>query len=573
MLRELHIKNLALIADAAVEFAPGLNVFTGATGAGKSLVLGALELLLGGRASVQMVRPGAADARVNGVFEVRDPDLRARLAERLEAESLGDEDIIVGRRLMAGGRNSYTVNNEPVTAGVLKDIAAQLVDIHGQHEHQLLLTPAHQLDVLDSFADGGALRKAYAKIYTARRELLEQRDRLKASAELRAQQLELFEFQAAEIDKADLRDGEIESLEAERRRLANTERLKRDAGRAYALLSDADGSVIDQVKDLLSTLENLADLDASLDEAAKGARSAAAELDEVSITLSRYVEDLEFDPERLAEIDDRLHKLRRLADKYGGSVAAVLEYRAGLEAKTARLRQETDDLGQINARLDRLDAELLAAGAKLRDARLKAGRRLTKLVEKELAELGMAEARFHLRAEGEGGPPEPAKAGPTGFDQMEFLIAPNPGQPAHPIRKIASGGELSRVMLALKGILAGADRVTVLIFDEVDSNIGGRLGDVIGTKLRRLARRHQVIVITHLPQIAAYGDRQFTVRKQVIKGETLTTVEAVDGEERLTELAEMISGKSAGEITRRQAAEMLTTARREGDGERRRSGE
>jgi DNA repair protein RecN (Recombination protein N) len=572
MLRELHIKNLALIQDATIEFAPGLNVFTGATGAGKSLVLGALELLLGGRANVQMVRPGAADARVSGVFEMRDAELRKRIAARLETDGWPEgEDLILGRRLLPGGRNTYTVNGDPVTAGVLREIAGQLVDIHGQHEHQLLLTPAHQLEVLDGFADGGTLHRAYAKVYQARRELLAERERLSGSAELRRQQLELFGFQAAEIDKADLQDGELERLEAERKRLANAEKIRRDVGRAYGQLAEAEAAVLDRVKDIAGMLEDLADLDDALKEAAEGAKAAAAELDEVAHGLGRYIEGLEFDPDRLAEVDDRLYRLRRLIDKYGGgagghggtgTVAAVLEYRRGLEGKAEALRRETTDLAGFDERLAKLDKELLEVGLRLRDTRMKAGKRLVKLVERELADLGMENARFTLRESPQANLPALADATPTGFDDIEFLIAPNPGQPAHPLRKIASGGELSRVMLAVKGILADSDRVSVLVFDEVDSNIGGRMGGVIGPKLRRLAKRHQVLCITHLPQIAAFGDRQFTVRKQVVKGESVTTVTAVDGEDRLSEIAEMISGKGAGDITRRQAAEMLDSARK-----------
>jgi len=560
MLRELHIKNLALIQDAQVELTAGLNVFTGATGAGKSLVLGALELLLGGRANVQMVRPGAAEARVGGVFEVRDPAARARVAGKLETEGWeADQDLILSRRFLTSGRNTYGINGSPVTATLLREVASLLVDIHGQHEHQLLLVPSHQLEMLDDFADGGAQRKAFADAYARRRELVVRREELLAGAAARRQQLELFAFQSDEIDGAELQEGEVESLESERRRLANVEKLRREAAKANRLLAETESNLLEQIKKLASKLDDLAELDDRLEAVAGGVRSAAAELGEAAPELAAYLEDLQFDPDRLAEVDDRLYRVKRLIDKYGGTLEATLEFRRSLDEKSNALQAETSDLAGLDAKLAEADKGLLELGARLRDIRVKAARKMGKAVEKELADLGMENARFEAVFDDAAIAVD--RMGPTGFDSVELVIAPNPGQPPHPLRKIASGGELSRVMLAVKGILAEADRVSVLIFDEVDSNIGGRLGDMIGTKLRKLARSHQVLCITHMPQIAAFADRQFTVRKQVVKGESVTTVAPVEGDARLSEIAEMISGKQAGPTTRKQAAEMLEAAK------------
>lgn len=562
MLRELHIKNLALIEDATVEAAAGLNVFTGATGAGKSLVLGALELLLGGRASVQMVRPGAAEARVTGVFELRNPDTRARVAELLDrADWPADEDLILTRRITSAGRNATTLNGEPVAAATLRQVAGRLVDIHGQHEHQLLLSPGHQIEVLDEFADGGKLRREYAAVWKARRGVLERRDSLDRDGDARRREREACLRQAEEIEDVNPLPGEVERLDAERRRLASADKLAREAGRLHALLNVADPSPADQVADVAAGLRQLAALDPGLADAAESARSAAAELRETARTLARYVGTLEADPDRLTEVDDRLHRVRRLVTKYGGTVEAALAKAAAFRARADELGAGADGLAAMEAQLADLDRKLVDLGGRLRTLRQKAGRKLAAAVERELADLGMPDAKFLLKSVGEDYAPDPARAGATGFDDLEFLIAPNPGQPAHPLRRIASGGELSRVMLAVKGILADADKVSVLIFDEIDSNIGGRLGGVIGGKLRKLAARHQVFCITHLPQIAAFADRQFTVSKSVEGGDSVTRVSLVEGRARLAELAEMISGKSAGETTYRQAEEMLAAAR------------
>ena len=551
MLRELHISNLAIIEDVQVELDDALTVFTGQTGAGKSLVVGAMQLLLGTRPASRIVRAGAKEGRVSGVFVVSDAKIRAELA-RIADVAIDDEDVLITRRLQPGGRGACAINGQPVTVAMLQAAGEYLVDIHGQHDHQYLLRPANQLAVLDGFAGCEALRDQVAEAYRAWQDGLARRDALAENAELRRQQLELYEFQASEIDEADAGPGELDALAARQRLLANIEKIRQVASGAHTSLADDDG-LLDGLRSLVRDLSELATLDAELGKIVEPCDSAALGLEEAANDLRRYVDGLAFDPAELAQVDARLGLLHRLCEKYGGGIDALLAYRRKIETEVADLRRQQGDFSKIDAEIDaarkRFDEQAHAIAAKRRAAAKKLARR----TKEQLAELGMERAAFevHLTA------CEPC---PTGCDQIEMMAQTNPGQPAHPLRKTASGGELSRVMLALKSILAGADRVSVLVFDEVDAHVGGRLGSVIGEKLRGLARKHQVICITHLPQIAAHATRQLKVAKTTQAGQTRTEVREVTGQDRVEELAEMIAGPNKTPTSRRQARELLKRA-------------
>lgn len=600
MLRELHITNLAVIEDVAIEFDPGFNCFTGETGSGKSLVIGAFEMLLGLRSAspAEVVRPGEDEARISGVFELSDAQLLAEAGRILDQTLAADEPLLLTRKLFASGRSSVSVNAQPATSAMVRALGELLVDIHGQHDHQYLLKPANQLAILDAFGRCEALRGSFARTYERLRQLRSRQSELHASRTLRQQQLELYEFQAGEIDAAEPVAGELAELEARHRVLSNLRRIQREAGAAYAALHEAEGSVVERLEMIAHTLLQLAEVDEGLSETAEQIRTATLTLKEGAFDLSRYLDRLELDPRELAEVEQRLNVLNRLIAKYAGRGGGasdplddLLAYRAHLGGEIDRLRAADRDLSGIDARIAELAGQLQHEGAALTQARQAAAKKLKPLVERQLRELAMPDATFEVAfaPAGEGD----QVFGPSGGDQIEMLVQTNPGQPPRTLRKIASGGELSRIMLSLKSILAGSDRISVLVFDEIDANIGGRLGDVIGRKLRDLsappagrtvpgrsaeqarldrgraqsgtdAARQQVLCITHLPQIAAFAQRHLKIRKTV-EGSgksrtTRSTVEPVHGDARVRELAEMMSGKSITPTALRQAREMIATA-------------
>lgn len=578
MLQELHISNLAIIEDVAVTFGPGLNVFTGETGAGKSLVLGAFEVLLGLRPATasELVRPGADEGRVTGVFDIHDPHTAAAISALADQTVVAGDQLLVTRKLFASGRSSVSINGQPATATMLKQIGEQLVDIHGQHDHQYLLRPSNQLLILDAFGKCADLRDRYAKAYEQLRELDTQREALTASRTLRKQQLELYEFQTDEIDGVAPQPGEFPELDARHTLLKNLTKIEADAGRVHAALHDNDDAMVGRLELIAAVLGDLVELDEAVTPIAEQVRDATMGLQDAAFELSRYIDRLEANPAEAAEVEQRLNTLNRLIQKYGESLPdddpldAVIAYREQITEQIESLRGQDEDLASIDRRADALQKTLDEIGDALRAARIKAGEKLNPLVEAQLKDLGMAEARLEARI-------EPAEPGPNGGDTVELLIRTNPGQPFQPLRKIASGGELSRIMLALKSILAGSDRVSVLVFDEIDANIGGRLGSVIGEKLRALANpkpakknskaraaQHQVLCITHLPQIAGYADRHFRIVKRVTGSgknkTTRTTVTCLEGDDRVEELAEMMAGKKVTPTARQQAKELLAVS-------------
>jgi DNA repair protein RecN (Recombination protein N) len=588
MLRELHISNLAVISDVRIELSAGLNCFTGATGAGKSLVIGAVEVLLGLRSPAEMLRPGADEGRVSGVFEVRGREVLERIAAITDIPVASDGgELLLTRRLYASGRSSVSLNGNPITLAMLKGVAEQLVDVHGQHDHQYLLKPANQLDVVDQYGGLLPLRQAYHAVYLQVMQTKARIAELAASRTLRRQQLDLYRFQADEIDNAQLEPGEYAELQSRASVLTNLEKLKRDAGAVHAAVYEADGSVLERLKGAASVLMELADIDSNLKPIAQGLREATIQVEESTYDLSRYLDRLDLDPAELAEVNDRLNVIHRVVNKYGDTVETALGYRQELAEKLSELEKANDDDSGLQKQLAPMLVELKKLGTELSVKRIAIAKKLAPQIEKQLADLGMEKAKFTIAMtqttlvnDSDLGASPPLAASqtqprgcskssdedqihptPSGFDQIEFIAQTNPGQLAQPLRKIASGGELSRIMLALKGILAQGDRVSVLVFDEIDSNVGGRLGSIIGNKLRGLAHHHQVLCITHLPQIASYAERHLSVRKEVVDNRTETKVRMLEGAERLQELAEMIGGERITDVTRAQAQELLDAAK------------
>jgi DNA repair protein RecN (Recombination protein N) len=558
MLQKLYIKNLAIIQELEIEFDEGFNVFTGQTGAGKSLVIGALGLLLGFRQTTATVRPNAAEAMLSAVFDLKNSDLLKELAQIVDIP-MDDGELIVQRRILQSGKTSNTVNSVPIPVQALKQIGELLVDVHGQHENQYLLRPNIQLRLLDTFAVTSDLAEEFSKIHHEWYDTAKRRESLLEHAELRKQQIELYEFQLQEITQAQLKPNEREELEAEQRKLSNIEKLRELAGQLVNGLEESDFPVLDQLRAMLTRANQLAEIDERLEKLPEQFNSAINELDDVSKTISGYMDNLESDPQRLAELDERMALILRLGKKYGqGDVEAVGAYRDQIAHKLDDLRNQQTDCEGIDEQIKELARKREKVGGKLSEQRRKASTKLSTAINKQLVELAMPNAKFEVGFT----PTSPETPSPTGLEAAEFMIQTNPGQPVLPLRKIASAGELSRVMLGIKSILSSPGRSSVLVFDEVDSNVGGRLGEVIGTKLAKLASNQQVICISHLPQIAAFANRHFVVAKQSTKNETASSVQSITGKERVQEIAEMISGKNFTATTLKQAEEMLAESRK-----------
>ena len=582
MLRELHIQNLAVIESARVEFGPGLNVFTGQTGAGKSLILGAIQSLLGlKKTASKAVRPGADQARLSAVFEVIGTDAAEQVGMALDLDLLPGDELLLTRKIFASGRSSLSANGQPVTAAMARRAAEGLIDIHGQHDHQMLMRPSKQLELVDRFAGCVELRRSFAECYKRWAGLCEQREQLLASSELRQQQLDLYRFQADEIDAAEPVEGELAELLARDRVLGSLSKVKQDAGAAYSALYDSEGSVTERLQAVTHLLLELADVDEQLAPIAEQVRTATLTLQESAFDLSRYTERLDLDPEEKAEVEQRLNTLNRLIQKYGDgrsrtgsddALQPVIGHRRHLAEQIERLSIDAAEQSQIDDEIAACEQQLVGIGEKLTRRRSAAAKKIGPKVIKELAGLGMREATLRVDVL----PTTLEEATPSGLDRVEIAARTNPGQGERPLREIASGGELSRVMLAIKSVMSsaknadpgGAVGVDVLVFDEIDANIGGRLGDVIGRKLRQLAASthddRQVLCITHLPQIAAFADRHFHIVKRVSgSGKTKrtdTTVQRLDGKARVDELAEMLAGDKATTTSRKQARELIAAA-------------
>lgn len=568
MLRELQIRNLGIIDALTVPLAPGLNIVTGETGAGKSVMVDALALLLGERAQpAEAIRTGSESATIEAVFTLsrRSPVLALLRDRGIPVE---DGQLIIRRELVRGGRGRAFINDANATLGLLGEVGELLVEIHGQHEPQALLRPGRHLDLLDAFAGLGILREKLRQRFEQWQELAAHLAHLEGLARDKAERAALYRADIAEIDAARLQPGEEEALREERRRLANAERLAEAASLACQHLYDDPLAVASRLAQAATLLRDPAKLDARLEPLLAAVEQLQIQLDDLVRSLRAYRDGLVFDAARLEAVERRLDELYRLKRKHADTVAGVLAVREQLVAELERLEQTETESRQVRERLEKLRAELATRGADLAERRSQAAGRLETLVTQELADLDMEHPRFHVRftrePAGEGDiavGPDGWRLGPRGVDQVEFLFSANPGEEPRPLARIASGGELSRTMLALKVILAATDAVPVLVFDEVDAGIGGRTADTVGRKLRQVARTRQVLCITHLPQIAAYADHHLRAEKVVEGGRTVTRVSSLGREERIREVARMLGGESVTDTSLRHALELINQAR------------
>jgi len=570
MLTELRIQNFAIIDRLDLTLAPGLTILTGETGAGKSIILDAVVMLIGGRADAAVIRAEADAAFVEGTFTLRGSAKEAVNAVLQREELVDDPDhVTLTREVRREGRSIARLNGRTVSLSLLREVGAYLVDIHGQSEHLSLLDPRAHLGLLDRFADSTPLladyRKSYHALVDLRRELAELRT---AQADA-ARRVEMLTFQAEEIEAAKLKKGEDEELRKERDRLANAESLAQHAQEALAILDESTpdtSAASDLLGQAAQALSALAKTDPSKNDLAERADLLLENLTDLTRELRDYLEEIEFNPKRLDEVEERLNLIFQLTRKYGGSIEAVNKFGVEARGQLETISTATERIEALAAQEAKLLDKLSAQATKLSDKRKQAADRLGRSIETELDDLKMAAARFGVdfqaRPDPDGIPladGSRAAFDQNGFDRVEFLIAPNPGEGLKPLARIASGGETSRLMLGLKNVLARADEIPSLIFDEIDQGIGGRVGLVVGQKLWHLARNHQVFCVTHLPQLAAFGDQHFQVQKLIEKNRTLTRVEKVDGDARLLELSQMLG--EVGEGTLRSAHEILQTAR------------
>jgi DNA repair protein RecN (Recombination protein N) len=566
MLSELRIENFAIIDHLELSFNPGLNIFTGETGAGKSIIIDAVETILGSRADATLVRAGAERASVEAAFELSDVE-SVPVNQILEREGLLDASnlLSLGREIRNNGRSIARINGRNVNVHLLGELSEYLVDVHGQSEHLSLLHVNQHLGLLDSFAHVEAEFAQYQKIYRSLQAVRHELSELRKAEGEAARRIDVLTYQINEIESARLRMGEEDELRDERNRLSNAEGLAAIAQEAIQLLDEGmpeSPSITDLFGQVVSLMGNLSRLDPKQSEISEQSQVVFDSLTEVVVTLRDYLEKIEFNPKRLDQVEDRLNLIQNLKRKYGEDIPAVLAFVDQARKQLDSITHASERIAELETEETGLLSEVGIEGVALSQVRHEAAGKLEGALEAELVHLSMEGARFkveftrHLSDEGvllEDGQRVAFDA--TGLEHVEFLVAPNPGEGLKPLVKIASGGETSRLMLAIKNVLAKADRVPTLIFDEIDQGIGGRVGSVVGRKLWELARQHQVLCVTHLPQLAAYGEKHLRVLKQVSAGRTVTQVETLIGEARLIELAQMMGEVSEG--TRRSAQELL----------------
>lgn len=576
MLSELTVRDFAIIDELHLNFGPGFNVLTGETGAGKSIIVDAVSLVLGGRGDAEFIRAGASRATVEGIFAL-DDEAQAVIGPLLEQDGLEGDDpalLILARELRREGRNVCRVNGRAVSLKVLSAIGQYLVDIHGQTEHLSLMRVREHVDLLDRYGELWPLRYRIADLVRQLQAIQRELNALRRDERELARRIDLLQYQVSEIETAHLESGEEQDLVQERTRLANAEQLRELADEAqFALYEGGEEreSALDQLQASVRALSGLARLDPSTEELREAAEALSYHLEDLSSSLREYRDRIEFDPRRLSHVEERLALIHSLQRKYGDRIEDVLAFASRARRELETIEHSEERIAELEADEDRLLGTVGKVGVELSNRRREAGEHLSAGIEAELEELSMARARFGVglvwRDDSEGAYADARRVAfdLTGLDRVEFLIAPNVGEPLKPLVRIASGGETSRLMLALKTVLAQADRTPTLIFDEIDAGIGGRIGSVVGQKLWDLtisdggkARSHQVLCVTHLPQLASYSDLHFHVRKGVVGDRTVTSVDPLDGGEREQELAGMLGAIT--EQTRASAREMITVS-------------
>lgn len=571
MLKELRIENFAIIDQLEIQFGPGLSVFTGETGAGKSIIIDALETIMGNRADSTSIRSGSERATIEASFHITE-NIREPVHALLEAEDLLDdpEFVTLGRELRRTGRNVARINGRSVGVSLLHEIGEYLIDIHGQSQHLSLLRVRQHLGLLDRYADTSSLVIPYQNTYKQLQSVQHELESLRKNERDAVRRADLLTYQIDEINSAHLKIGEDEVLKDERNRLANAEGLSSLSQEALQLLDEGDPenpAITDLFGEAVNTLNNLNRIDPSQAQTSAQAAALFEDITELSRNIRYYLEGIEFNPKRLTQVEERIDLIQNLKRKYGDNIKAVLEFSKSARQELETITNAEERILDLETQKKDLLFKLAKQGLMLYEKRQTAANQLAISIETELDDLRMAGARFQVAFERKPDPEgvplpngERVAFDVTGLERVEFLIETNPGEGLKPLVKIASGGETARLMLALKNVLARADHVPTLIFDEIDQGIGGRVGTVVGKKLWQLTSQHQVLCITHLPQLAAFGQQHFQVQKQIDDGRTTTNVVQIEGEARLNELAQMLGEVSMG--TLKSAQEILQLARK-----------
>ena len=559
MLRELRIRNFSIIEDAVIEFGRGFNVLTGETGAGKSIIISALSLALGERAAGDLVRSGEKEAVVEAFFEITPEALNPSTRRFLGDNGIVfDDGLILKRIISSQGRSRAYVNSSMVSVQSLSEVSRHIIDVHGQYDHQSLLSPDNQMDLVDAYGGLTAAGEEVSGLYDALLALRHEISELVRREEERARRLDILRFQVNEISAAELKAGEEEGLAEEVKILSSAARLAELANQAYDSLYASETSIITGLSGILGSLREISAIDARAKEALKSIDDALPLLEETGYFLRDYKDELDFSPERLEAVQERLELIKGLKRKYGENTQVILDYWEKAAIKIEELQYSGERLESLRAEQAGLKEGLTEKARLLSEKRKAVAKQIESKVEGELSDLSMAGTRFAIRITGERGDDttDGLRATRRGIDRVEFLISPNIGEELKPVSKIASGGELSRVMLALKGILAEGDKIPVLILDEIDAGIGGRAAETVGQKLNGLASSHQVISITHLPQIASYAAHHLKIEKKIEGKRTVVEIDKIEREERAEEIARMLSGKIS-ETSIRHAREML----------------
>ena len=552
MLQFLNISNIALIDDMQVEFESGLNLLTGETGSGKSIIVDALGVLIGGRFTSELIKSGSERASIEGLFSVTsNPDLELIL----ENAGLGaTNELIIRRELSTTGRNKIFINNQLATQSLLRDLRPYLVDIHGQGDQQTLFNPETHLEILDAFAGNGLLRTEVAEAFQQWTRIRHELDSLRHDEAEKFQLVDTLKFQITELERAQLSIGEDERLEEERRRLANVEKLTSLCQSSYSRIYEDDDAAVVRVRQSLKDVEEMAEFDPSFRDYLEGLESARAVLEDLSFTLRDFADRLEFSPSRLAEIEDRLAELSRLKRKYGGSIAASLEHLARAEDRLRQIETSDERERELNAAVGEARERYLELAGRLHKERVRAAKKFEAAVEKGIAEVAIDNARFQVQVAD-----DVESAGQKGIDHTEFYLSANAGEDVKPLARVASGGEASRLMLVLKTVANGSQFPRTIVFDEIDTGIGGRVSEAVGLKLKKLSQTNQVLCVTHQPQIARFADSHLVVQKEALKGRTQVSVGRLDKAGRVEEIARMLTGAEITGSARKHAKELLKT--------------
>lgn len=565
MLLHLNIKDFAIIDNLEISFGKGLNILTGETGAGKSIIVDAVKLILGDRASAEDIRSSKDEAAVEAMFDISSTK---GIAELLQEAGLPNDDTLIIRRIISrSGKNKTFVNNSMANLALLQNIGSRIIDIYGQHEHQSLTRPEEHVEILDNFGNLTTLRQEFGNAYKEYISLKSELDKLISENQGLAEKQDFLSFQSKEIEDAELKTGEDEQLKRAKEILSHAEKLFEAANSGHEILYASSGSILEKIGQITNKLKDAARFDERLKKTVETLEAAAYQLEDAASFLRDYSGDVSFEPGRLEEIDDRLDAINKLKKKYGQTIEAILQKKVEIDKELEGIIHHDERIEELKKALEAAQDKALLLAKKLSDKRIDAAKTLKKQIEKELSDLGMKKTVFEARIEKDKDVDGSFRLNERGMNVVEFFISPNPGEEPKPLARIASGGELSRIMLAIKKAFA-AGKIPVLIFDEVDAGIGGGTAEAVGKKLKEVSKNHQVLCITHLPQIAAFADAHFSVAKEVKGSRTITFIHEVKGDERIAELSRMLGGVRITDKTRDHAREMLENAKMQASGNR-----